>query len=64
MRSDRESAVTGQLIHAYLQNKAQVDDRVIHLLFSANRWEKAYLSHFHQLLPMLIINGCCFGMDL
>ena len=31
----------GQLIGAYLQNKSELDDRVIHLLFSANRWEKA-----------------------
>jgi dTMP kinase len=29
----------GQIIDSYLKNKSQVDDRAIHLLFSANRWE-------------------------
>lgn len=32
---------TGKLIDAYLQSKADMDDHVLHLLFSANRWEKA-----------------------
>lgn len=29
------------MINAYLQNTTEMDDNVIHLLFSANRWEKA-----------------------
>lgn len=29
------------MIDAYLTEKADLDDRAIHLLFSANRWEKA-----------------------
>ncbi|KAL9935471.1 hypothetical protein V8E36_005819 [Tilletia maclaganii] len=29
----------GQMIDGYLTKKAEVDDRAIHLLFSANRWE-------------------------
>lgn len=33
---------TGQMISAYLANESQLDDRAIHLLFSANRWEKRY----------------------
>ncbi|WOL04151.1 thymidylate kinase isoform X3 [Canna indica] len=34
---------TGQMISAYLANESQLDDRAIHLLFSANRWEKRSL---------------------
>ncbi|KAI9464824.1 thymidylate kinase [Russula earlei] len=30
---------TGQLIDAYLRGTTDLDDRAIHLLFSANRWE-------------------------
>jgi dTMP kinase len=29
------------MIDSYLQSKTEMDDHVIHLLFSANRWEKA-----------------------
>lgn len=36
---DRSTSV-GQMISAYLANDTQLDDRTIHLLFSANRWEK------------------------
>ncbi|MBA0653360.1 hypothetical protein Goklo_020544 [Gossypium klotzschianum] len=36
---DRTTSV-GQMISAYLTNKSQLDDHTIHLLFSANRWEK------------------------
>jgi dTMP kinase len=36
---DRDTAIGGQ-IDAYLKGAAEVDDRAIHLLFSANRWEK------------------------
>ncbi|KAI0272398.1 thymidylate kinase-domain-containing protein [Gloeopeniophorella convolvens] len=32
---------TGQLIDAYLRGTAELDDRAVHLLFSANRWEAA-----------------------
>lgn len=39
---DRTSSV-GQMISAYLSNKSHLDDRTIHLLFSANRWEKRAL---------------------
>lgn len=31
----------GGLINQYLQSSVQTDDRAIHLLFSANRWEAA-----------------------
>ncbi|PNT74664.1 hypothetical protein BRADI_1g19950v3 [Brachypodium distachyon] len=39
---DRETSV-GKMISAYLANESQLDDRTIHLLFSANRWEKRNL---------------------
>jgi dTMP kinase len=31
---------TGKMLHAYLQSITNLDDHVVHLLFSANRWEK------------------------
>jgi dTMP kinase len=37
-RLDRTTAI-GNMINAYLQSAAEMDDRCIHLLFSANRWE-------------------------
>ncbi|KAM4122955.1 hypothetical protein ACB094_01G123100 [Castanea mollissima] len=39
---DRSTNV-GQMISMYLSNKSQLDDHTIHLLFSANRWEKRSL---------------------
>ncbi|KAF9423169.1 hypothetical protein BGZ94_008386 [Podila epigama] len=35
---DRTTTI-GQMIHAYLTNAKELDDKAIHLLFSANRWE-------------------------
>ncbi|KAM0792293.1 hypothetical protein ACM66B_004983 [Microbotryomycetes sp. NB124-2] len=32
---------TGKMIDSYLAQKSDLDDRAIHLLFSANRWERA-----------------------
>ncbi|KAF8325876.1 uncharacterized protein EI90DRAFT_3128406 [Cantharellus anzutake] len=32
---------TGKMIDSYLRSQSEVDDRAIHLLFSANRWEAA-----------------------
>ena len=37
---DRTTSV-GTLINGYLQSSENLDDRAIHLLFSANRWEAA-----------------------
>ncbi len=39
---DRSTKV-GKLIDGYLKDNLELDDRVLHLLFSANRWEKAEL---------------------
>lgn len=33
------STVIGQLIDKFLKSQQSMDDRAIHLLFSANRWE-------------------------
>ena len=40
---DRTTSV-GQMISSYLSNKSQLDDHTIHLLFSANRWEKRFVN--------------------
>ncbi|XP_047317499.1 thymidylate kinase [Impatiens glandulifera] len=37
------NTVVGQMISSYLSNESQLDDHTIHLLFSANRWEKRQL---------------------
>lgn len=37
---DRSTKIGG-MINAYLQSETELDDRAIHLLFSANRWELA-----------------------
>jgi len=39
---DRTTPI-GQMIDTYLRGQSQQEDHVIHLLFSANRWEAAYV---------------------
>lgn len=39
-KTDRTTSI-GKMIDAYLQSKTDMDDRAIHLLFCANRWECA-----------------------
>ncbi|KAL7441095.1 hypothetical protein ACHAXH_008456 [Discostella pseudostelligera] len=41
LRFPDRSTQVGGLINEYLQSSVQTDDRAIHLLFSANRWEAA-----------------------
>lgn len=53
---DRSTAI-GQSIHAYLSSAANMDDRAIHLLFSANRWEAA------ERIERLIASGVHVVMD-
>ena len=36
---DRTTAL-GQMINGYLASSVELDDRAVHLMFSANRWEK------------------------
>lgn len=42
---DRNTGV-GQMISSYLANDSHLDDHAIHLLFSANRWEKRLTSTY------------------
>jgi dTMP kinase len=37
---DRTTTI-GQMIDGYLKSNVEMEDHVIHLLFSANRWEAA-----------------------
>ncbi|KAI9898778.1 hypothetical protein N3K66_007138 [Trichothecium roseum] len=41
MRFPDRTTVIGQMIDGYLKSDVEMDDHVIHLLFSANRWEAA-----------------------
>ncbi|XP_021989324.1 uncharacterized protein LOC110885899 isoform X2 [Helianthus annuus] len=41
--SNHRDNVVGKMISLYLSNQSQFDDHTIHLLFSANRWEKRSL---------------------
>ena len=41
MRFPNRSTPIGQMINNYLSGQSQQEDHVIHLLFSANRWESA-----------------------
>lgn len=70
---DRTTA-TGAVINQYLQNEAELDDHVIHLLYSANRWEaKSELesilkSGTHLIVDRYSFSGVAFssakeGMD-
>lgn len=36
---DRQTG-TGKMIDAYLNNREELDDAAVHLLYCANRWEK------------------------
>lgn len=36
------STPMGHMISSYLASETELDDAAIHLLFSANRWEKRY----------------------
>ena len=47
-RFPNRTTSVGQMISSYLSNQSQLDDHTIHLLFSANRWEKR--------LAVLILN--------
>ena len=41
IKIDRTTPI-GQMIDSYLKSQVEMDDHVIHLLFSANRWEARY----------------------
>lgn len=52
---DRTTAI-GKAIDEYLNNKVELEDHAIHLLFSANRWESRYDPHV-RLRPMCKMNN-------
>ncbi|KAI1297627.1 hypothetical protein EDD11_007020 [Mortierella claussenii] len=70
---DRTTTI-GQMIHAYLTNSRELDDKAIHLLFSANRWEamqairRKLLSGTHLVVDRYAYSGVAFstakGLDL
>lgn len=41
VRFPNRSTPIGQMINSYLAGESEVEDHVVHLLFSANRWEMA-----------------------
>ncbi|PHH90160.1 hypothetical protein CDD83_4353 [Cordyceps sp. RAO-2017] len=45
MRFPDRSTPIGQMIDRYLKSDAEMEDHVVHLLFSANRWEAANQIH-------------------
>lgn len=53
---DRNTGV-GQMISSYLANQSNLDDRAIHLLFSANRWEKrlGFILFVHALIFAIFV---------
>ncbi|EFA83836.1 thymidylate kinase [Heterostelium album PN500] len=50
LRFPDRTTQTGTIINSYLQNSTQLDDRALHLLFSANRWESkdTLLKHLNE----------------
>ena len=40
MRFPDRTTQTGFVLDSYLRNKSNLSDQALHLLFSANRWEK------------------------
>jgi hypothetical protein len=42
----------GKMIASYLDSKSELDDSAVHLLFSANRWEKRFVRS-------TILVSCC-----
>jgi len=56
---DRTSGC-GQMIDAYLKSQSELDDAAVHLLFSANRWEKRCAPLCHKLGIRVRLGG--FGL--
>jgi len=52
---DRTTAI-GKMIDSYLRSQSDLDDRAIHLLFSANRWELAYAQPIPSLFIFILIH--------
>lgn len=52
---DRTTSI-GQMINSYLSSETEVEDGAIHLLFSANRWEKReqMIEKLHQGVTLVV----------
>lgn len=67
MRFPDRTTQIGQVIDKYLKGSANLDDHVIHLLFSTNRWEKAseleqiLASGTHVLVDRYAFSGVAFS---
>merc|ERR1719510_2321157 len=67
MRFPDRSTEIGKAIDAYLTGQNELDDHVIHLLFSANRWErveelkKALLNGTHVIVDRYAFSGVAFS---
>ena len=57
MRFPDRSTEVGQAIDGYLKGQRELDDHVIHLLFSANRWEKVRLALKKKASILLYFSG-------
>ena len=49
MRFPDRTTEVGSAINGYLKGQKELDDHVIHLLFSANRWEKVSVNMYIEL---------------
>jgi thymidylate kinase len=49
---DRQTAI-GKMINSYLTGETDADDAAVHLLFSANRWEKRWCPLHCKLIPVM-----------
>ncbi|XP_076807686.1 thymidylate kinase-like [Clavelina lepadiformis] len=56
MKFPDRTTKTGKMINAYLQRDQTLDDHVVHLLFSANRWEQCsnMLENLHKGVSLIV----------
>jgi len=57
IRYPNRTSTIGQMINNYLASEAEMDDRTIHLLFSANRWEA------NKMIQTRLEEGCTLICD-
>lgn len=55
---DRTTPI-GRMIGEYLAGQSEQEDHVIHLLFSANRWEAAYVTPVLHNITSLNLHSSC-----
>uniref|UniRef100_A0A8C4YS60 Deoxythymidylate kinase n=1 Tax=Gopherus evgoodei TaxID=1825980 RepID=A0A8C4YS60_9SAUR len=66
---DRTTEI-GRLISSYLENKSNLEDHTVHLLFSANRWEQVreadtclWCGNISSMFPGLLVNFLCLVLS-